>query len=68
MCHADTSALAVFKWDKNPKPMLNTKRVPHKSVDWDELLGSHQDRIVSHEEVISLVNPNLISTSDSTAV
>ncbi|KAF3397378.1 hypothetical protein DPV78_007988 [Talaromyces pinophilus] len=36
MCHADTSALAVFKWDKNPKPILNTKRVPHKCVDWDE--------------------------------
>lgn len=48
--------------------MLNTKRVPHKCVDWDELLGSHQDRIVTHEEVISLVKPNLISTSDSTAV
>lgn len=45
--------------------MLNTHRVPHKCVKWDVMLGSHQDRIVSHEEVISMTNPNLVEVEDS---
>ena len=59
MCHADTSALATFKWDNGDKPMLDTKRVPHRCVDWEEMLSSHKSRMVSHEEVESMVNPAL---------
>ncbi|KAH8742344.1 hypothetical protein F5883DRAFT_74984 [Diaporthe sp. PMI_573] len=58
ICGADTSALAVFKWDeKLPHPMLNTKRVPHRCVDWDALTRSHEDRVVSRDEIVSLKNP-----------
>ena len=60
MCHADTSALATFKWDKTDKPMLDTRRVPHRCVDWEEMLSSHKDRMVSHEEVARMVNPGLV--------
>ncbi|KAJ0117214.1 Tat pathway signal sequence [Diaporthe amygdali] len=60
ICGADTSALAVFKWDeKLPHPMLNTKRVPHRCVDWDALTRSHEDRVVSRDEIVSLKNPLL---------
>lgn len=59
MCHADTSALATFKWDKTDKPMLDTRRVPHRCVDWEEMLSSHKNRMVSHEEVASMTNPAL---------
>lgn len=59
MCHADTSALATFKWDKTDKPMLDTRRVPHRCVDWEEMLSSHKNRMVSHAEVASMVNPAL---------
>jgi hypothetical protein len=58
ICGADTSALAVFKWDeKLPHPMLNTKRVPHRCVDWDALMRSHEDRVVSRDEIVSMRNP-----------
>ena len=39
--------------------MLNTKRVVHRCVDWDLMMQSHQDRLVSHEEVVSMVNPSM---------
>ena len=58
MCHADISALAVFKWDQGPQPFLNTKRVPHMCVDWDRLILSHKERMVSHEEVAAMQNPH----------
>ncbi|KAK0702005.1 hypothetical protein B0T26DRAFT_735537 [Lasiosphaeria miniovina] len=58
ICRADTSALAVFKWDpRMPHPMLNTHRVPHRCVDWDALMTSHADRLVPHQEVVNLKNP-----------
>ena len=60
MCHTDTSSLAVFKWDAGPRPMLNTHRVPHRCVGWNEMLTSHEDRMVGHEEAASLINPNLL--------
>lgn len=64
MCSADTSALAVFKWESSlPHPMLNTKRVPHRCVDWEAMMSSHEDRLVSHAEVASLVNPILDNSS-----
>ncbi|KAI1865358.1 uncharacterized protein JN550_008406 [Neoarthrinium moseri] len=66
VCRADTSALAVFKWaDKMPHPMLNTHRVEHRCVDWDALMSSHEDRLVSHDEVASLRNPNMADTVDA---
>ncbi|KAK4213825.1 putative Tat pathway signal sequence [Rhypophila decipiens] len=60
VCRADTSALAVFKWDKRmPHPMLNTKRVNHRCVDWDMLMESpgHRERVVGKDEVVGLKNP-----------
>jgi hypothetical protein len=60
ICRADTSALAVFKWaDRLPHPMLNTHRVQHRCVNWEALVASHSDRVVSHEEITSLRNPLL---------
>ena len=60
MRYADTSALAVFNWDTGPRPMLNAHRVSHTCVDCNEMLTSHTDRMVSHEEVASLVNPRFL--------
>ncbi|KAI0097433.1 hypothetical protein GGR51DRAFT_540986 [Nemania sp. FL0031] len=61
ICRADTSALAVFKWDNRlPHPMLNTHRVPHRGVNWDAMVASHADRVVSREEVANLKNPLLV--------
>ncbi|CAG8953112.1 hypothetical protein HYFRA_00003309 [Hymenoscyphus fraxineus] len=68
MCHADTSALAVFKWDKGEHPMLNTHRVMHKCVDWDTMMGSHRDRLVSHDEVARMRNPLLVAADQRDAV
>ncbi|PSR79710.1 hypothetical protein BD289DRAFT_375201, partial [Coniella lustricola] len=64
MCSADISVLAVFKWESSlPHPMSNTKRVPYRCVDWEAMMSSHADRLVSHEEVSSLVNPFLDENS-----
>lgn len=66
ICGADTSALAVFKWDeKLPHPMLNTKRVSHRCVDWDALMRSHEDRVVSRDEIVSMTNPLMKENGDS---
>jgi hypothetical protein len=48
--------------------MLNTHRVPHKCVDWNTMMGSHQDRLVSHEEVAAMVNPNLVDAGEQDGV
>lgn len=56
MCHADTT-LTTFRWDNKEKPMLNTKLVPHKCVDWEVLMDSVRGRTVSKEEVEGMVNP-----------
>ncbi|KAK1759955.1 putative Tat pathway signal sequence [Echria macrotheca] len=66
ICRADTSALAVFKWDpRMPHPMLNTHRVPHRCVDWDALMDSHADRVVPHDEVANLENPLMRAANEA---
>ena len=60
MCHADTSSLTSFQWNEKEKPMLNSKRVPHRCVDWDQLIASSKHRVVSREEVASLINPRYL--------
>ena len=56
MCHGDTT-LTTFRWDDEEKPMLNTKLVPHKCVDWKALMASVGDRVVSKEEIEKMKNP-----------
>ena len=58
MCHGDTT-LTTFRWDVKEKPMLNTKLVPHKCVDWDQMTSSTAQRKVAPEEVASMINPLL---------
>ncbi|KAI1283598.1 hypothetical protein F5Y07DRAFT_394502 [Xylaria sp. FL0933] len=57
MCHADTT-LTTFRWVDNPKPMLNTRRVDHKCIDWEGLMGSIEHRVVDSDEMSRMVNPN----------
>ncbi|KAI0428525.1 hypothetical protein F5Y09DRAFT_312895 [Xylaria sp. FL1042] len=56
MCHADTT-LTTFRWTDNPKPMLNTRRVDHKCIDWERLMRSIEHRVVASDELSRLVNP-----------
>ena len=56
MCHGDT-ALTTFGWASKPKPMLNTRPIDHKCVDWNVLLASVKGRVVGREEVAALKNP-----------
>ena len=58
MCHGDTT-LTTFGWAERAQPMLNTRPVKHVCVDWERMIGSVQNRIVSREEVARLVNPKL---------
>ncbi|KAH8676549.1 hypothetical protein BGZ60DRAFT_402830 [Tricladium varicosporioides] len=58
MCHADRS-LTTFKWTKHQKPMLDTKRPPHICVNWDSLISSINDRLVSDDELARIRNPIL---------
>lgn len=57
MCHADTT-LTTFGWADQAQPMLNTRLIEHKCVDWEALMESVKHRVVSREEVAALVNPN----------
>lgn len=59
MCHADTSSLTTFVWDKCEKPMLSTERPPHGCVDWDGLVASMKYRRLSGEETSNMQNPLL---------
>lgn len=58
MCHADTT-LTTFGWAEQPEPMLNTRPIEHKCVDWSALMDSVKSRIVARDEVEALVNPLL---------
>jgi hypothetical protein len=57
MCHGDTT-LTTFGWASKPKPMLNTRPIDHKCVDWNILVDSVKDRVVAREEMDMMVNPN----------
>ena len=57
MCHPDLS-LTTFTWnDTTPKPMFDVRGSVHTCADWDDLLDSVKDRVVSEAEVEGLVNP-----------
>ncbi|MCJ1311319.1 hypothetical protein MMC25_004990 [Agyrium rufum] len=57
MCHADLS-LTTFNWNETtPKPMFTVGGSIHTCVDWTDLQDSLADRLVSDDEVSSLVNP-----------
>jgi len=57
MCHPDLS-LTTFTWnDTTPKPMFDVRGSVHVCADWNNLLGSVKDRVVSEAEVESLINP-----------
>lgn len=57
MCHSDTS-LTVFQWaEAKNKPMLSIRQPPYMCADWDQLVASVKDRVVSKEEMSRLKNP-----------
>jgi len=57
MCHAETS-LMTFEWDsQNIKPMLKLEGPQHVCIDWDELKQKMKSRLVSDQEMNSLMNP-----------
>ena len=58
MCHADIT-LTTFGWAEQEQPMLNTRLIPHKCVDWDALMASVEHRVITRAEVQALVNPHL---------
>lgn len=62
MCHADTT-LTTFGWGEQAQPMLNTRPIEHRCVDWDALMESIDSRIVERDEVAALVNPKTVDTS-----
>ena len=62
MCHADTT-LTTFGWADQEQPMLNTRPIEHRCVDWDALMKSVSSRVVERDEIAALVNPNREHTS-----
>lgn len=56
MCHADTT-LTTFGWSDQAQPMLNTRPIQHRCMDWDALIASVEHRVVSHDEISALENP-----------
>ena len=59
MCHADTT-LTTFGWAEQAQPMLNTRPIKHRCVDWDALMESVKDRTIDREEIAALKNPKLL--------
>ena len=39
--------------------MLDTRLIPHKCIDWEELMASVRHRVVDRDEVSAMVNPLL---------
>jgi len=57
MCRPDTS-LTTFLWvASQDKPILNIDPLEHDCVDWDLMVESLSDRVVSLEEINALKNP-----------
>ena len=57
VCHADVS-LTTFVWDeKKAKPMFDASESRHTCVDWEAVMASTAQRVVSDEEIGRLVNP-----------
>jgi hypothetical protein len=63
MCRPDTS-LTTFLWvQSQEKPILNIDPFEHDCVDWNTMVKSLQDRVVSLEEINALKNPLHVSES-----
>lgn len=58
MCHADTT-LTTFGWADQAQPMLNTRPIEHRCVDWEALIGSISSRVVERDEIAALRNPEI---------
>lgn len=58
LCHGDTT-LTTFGWADKSKPLLNTRPIDHRCVNWDRLISSVEDRVVRREELQVMTNPNL---------
>lgn len=57
ICRPDTS-LTTFLWVKSQdKPILNIEPFERECVNWDGMIASVKDRVVSLEEVEGLINP-----------
>jgi hypothetical protein len=57
MCRPDTS-LTTFLWvNSQDKPILNIEPFERECVDWDGMIDSLKDRVVSLNEVEGLINP-----------
>lgn len=57
VCHADAS-LTTFKWHPaKTRPMFNASESVHTCVDWEMLMDSVRDRVVSEGEILRLKNP-----------
>ncbi len=54
MCHPDLSSLTTFFWDTGTRPKVNGTKTLHSCIDWDLLMDSVQQRIVSREEMTAL--------------
>lgn len=59
VCHADAS-LTTFTWHpQKTRPMFNATESIHRCIDWDALMASAKDRVVTEEEILRLDNPIL---------
>jgi hypothetical protein len=58
MCRPDLETLTTFSWrEEQEKPMLSPERPVRRCVDWDVLMKSLEDRVVSVDEMERLENP-----------
>ena len=63
VCHADVS-LTTFVWnDTKEKPMFDASEKWHTCVDWEELMASTAERVVSDQEMARLKNPMMNATT-----
>ncbi|KAG9241328.1 hypothetical protein BJ878DRAFT_558282, partial [Calycina marina] len=58
MCHGDTT-LTTFYWGDQNRPEPDVRFVPYRCVNWDALMNSVNNRIVTTKEMWELVNPEL---------
>jgi hypothetical protein len=57
MCQSDLS-FTTFKWHPNKtKPMFDPIEPVHHCIDWNALIESTADRVVSDEEMMRMENP-----------
>lgn len=59
MCQPDVSSVVTFYWAKDPKPVVNSTKTLHECVNWDLMIESTRNRVVSRKEMAALKNPLL---------